>query len=120
VFGVPAPENVIWARRTEKCGSTREGIEFEQHFSCKEIAEMSGFSPAKVRRMFQKEQDVMKVGEPSRRLARKLRRTYITLSIPESIVRARSQEDVWPKGSLKTRTAREVRRAVRIFTRVVP
>ena len=76
-----------------------EGIEFEQHFSCKEIAEMWGFSPAKIRRMFQKEQDVMKVGEPSRRLGRKLRRTYITLSIPESVVRRVHKKMCGPKAA---------------------
>ena len=57
----------------------------ERHFSPAEIAETWGLSPTKVRRMFADEPGVMKIGEPSRRVGRKLKRSYHTLRIPESV-----------------------------------
>jgi hypothetical protein len=56
----------------------------EKHFTVKELAETWGLSDSKVRRMFQDE-DVLKVGEPSRRLGKKLKRSYYTMTIPESV-----------------------------------
>jgi hypothetical protein len=58
----------------------------EQHYSPAEIAERWGLSPTKVRRMFMDEPDVMKIGEPSQRVGRKLKRSYFSLRIPESVV----------------------------------
>ena len=57
----------------------------EQHYSPAEIAERWGLSPTKVRRMFTDEPDVMKIGEPSQRIGRKLKRSYFSLRIPESV-----------------------------------
>jgi len=62
-----------------------EGTEFERHLSVNEISEMWGLCTSKVRRMFQHEPGVMKIGEPSRRLGSKLRRSYFTLRIPVSV-----------------------------------
>ena len=65
----------------------QNGLAFEPHFSPGEVAEMWGLSDTKVRRMFQNEPGVLRVGEPSRRLGRKLKRSYYTLRIPESVAR---------------------------------
>jgi hypothetical protein len=62
------------------------GIEFEPHFRVKQIAKMWGLSMAKVRRIFENEPSVIRVGEPSRRLGRKLKRRYFSLRIPQSVV----------------------------------
>lgn len=58
----------------------------ERHFSPATIAELWDLSPTKVRRMFAEEPGVIKVGEPSRRVGRKLKRSYYTLRIPQSVV----------------------------------
>ena len=57
----------------------------EQHYAPAEIAQKWGLSDTKVRRLFQDEPDVLRIGEPSRRLGRKLKRRYYTLRIPESV-----------------------------------
>jgi len=57
----------------------------ERHLSPKEIGEAWGLSDTKVRRMFQNEPGVVLIGEPSRRLGRKLKRSYHTMRIPESV-----------------------------------
>jgi len=62
------------------------GVEFERHFSPKQIAEAWAVSTAKARRMFQNEPGVIRIGEPSRRLGRKLKRRYYSLRIPQSVV----------------------------------
>ena len=59
----------------------------EKHFTVKELAELWGPSVTKVRRMFQNEVGVVLVGEPSRRLGKKLKRGYFTMLIPESVAR---------------------------------
>jgi hypothetical protein len=61
------------------------GPQFEQHFSPQELASVWGLSSTKVRRMFQEEPGVLRIGEPSRRLGRKLKRSYYTLRIPASV-----------------------------------
>jgi len=58
----------------------------EKHYSPQEVAEIWGLSDDKVRRLFQDEPGVLKVGEPSQRLGRKLKRRYFMLRIPESVV----------------------------------
>ncbi len=60
---------------------------FERHFTVKELAEWWRLSDTKVRLLLQDEPGVMKIGEPSRRLGRKLRRRYYTLRVPESVAR---------------------------------
>ena len=60
-------------------------IGIERHYSPAQIAKALNLSDTKVRRMFQDEPGVAKIGEPSRRLGRKLKRRYYTLRIPESI-----------------------------------
>ena len=57
----------------------------EKHFMVKELAEAWGLSVTKVRRLFQNESGVVLVGEPSRRIGKKLKRSYFTMTIPESV-----------------------------------
>lgn len=57
----------------------------ERHFSSKELGEAWGISDTKVRRLFKGEPGVVLIGEPSRRLGRKLKRSYFTMRIPESV-----------------------------------
>ena len=65
--------------------SDRLGTRVEQHFTPAQLAERLALSQTKIRRMFQDEPGVVKIGEPSRRLGRKLKRRYYTLRIPESV-----------------------------------
>lgn len=57
----------------------------EQFFTVAQLAENLALSTDKVRKMFQDEPGVLKIGEPSRRLGRKLTRRYYTLCIPASV-----------------------------------
>lgn len=57
----------------------------ERHFSPKDLTEAWGLSVTKVRRLFQNEPGVLLIGEPSRRLGKKLKRRYFTMRIPESV-----------------------------------
>jgi hypothetical protein len=59
------------------------GIEFDRHYSVQEIAEIWGLSVDKVRQIFENEPDVLRVGKGDRRSCRR----YITLMIPERVVR---------------------------------
>jgi hypothetical protein len=57
----------------------------ERHFSPKALGQVWGISDTKVRRLFEDEPGVLLIGEPSRRLGRKLKRSYFTMRIPESV-----------------------------------
>jgi hypothetical protein len=61
-----------------------QGTEFEQHFSCGQMSELWGLSPKVIRRIFCEEPGTLKLGEGETRH----KRTYLTLRIPESVVRA--------------------------------
>jgi hypothetical protein len=58
----------------------------DQYFAPIQIAERLAISIDKARRLFQNEPGVLKIGEPSRRLGRVLKRRYYTLRIPETVV----------------------------------
>jgi hypothetical protein len=53
---------------------------FERHFTPKELAELWRLDESTVRRMFQDEPGVLKIGQAGRRN----KRDYVTLRIPES------------------------------------
>jgi hypothetical protein len=57
----------------------------EQHYTPVELGEVWNLSPAMVRKLFQNEPGVMRIGEPSRRVGRKLKRSYFSLRIPHSV-----------------------------------
>lgn len=63
----------------------QRSLAFEPHYKIRQLAKLWAYSDTRVRRIFQDEPGVLKVGEPSRRLGRKLKRSYYTLSIPESV-----------------------------------
>jgi hypothetical protein len=56
----------------------------EQHYTPQELADRWSLSATKIRRMFENESDVLRVGEPSRREGRQLKRGYYTMRIPAS------------------------------------
>jgi hypothetical protein len=56
----------------------------EQHYTPQELADRWSLSATKIRRMFESESDVLRIGEPSRRDGRQLKRAYYTMRIPAS------------------------------------
>jgi transcriptional regulator GlxA family with amidase domain len=55
---------------------------FEKHYSVQQIAKLWGLSDDTIRRIFQDEDGVLKIGSPETRFKRK----RIQLSIPESVL----------------------------------
>ena len=61
------------------------GLAGEQHYTPRELARLWKLSETKIRRLFEREPGVLRIGEPSRRVGRKLKRSYYTMRIPESV-----------------------------------
>ncbi len=61
-----------------------DGIEFERHLKVNEIAQMWGCSRETIRRLFQDEPGVVRIGHEETRF----RRRYTCLRIPESVMRS--------------------------------
>jgi hypothetical protein len=61
-------------------------LAMEKHLDAKELAELWGISPTMVRSIFRDEPGVLLIGEPSGRVGRKLKRSYMTMRIPLSVV----------------------------------
>ncbi len=59
------------------------GVYKEQHFSVSELAKLWGFSDDFIRELFRNEVGVLKVVRPEKMH----KRSYTTLSIPESVVK---------------------------------
>ena len=57
---------------------------FEKHYSVHDVAGVWGLDESTIRRLFQDEPGVQKIGRSGRRDGK---RDYVTLRIPESIVR---------------------------------
>jgi AraC-like DNA-binding protein len=57
----------------------------EKHYVVGELAGHWGISSSRLRRLFEDEPGVLRLGEPSRRLGKKLKRRYFTLYIPQSV-----------------------------------
>lgn len=55
---------------------------FERHFAAKQLADLWGLDESTVRRMFQDEPGVLKIGKANRRDGK---RDYVSLRIPESV-----------------------------------
>lgn len=55
---------------------------FERHFSPQELADMWGFDPNTIRRMFIDEPGVLKIGKQARRDGK---RSYVSVRIPASV-----------------------------------
>ncbi len=63
-------------------GVTIEAGAFERHYTAKELAELWSLDASSVRRLFQDEPGVLKIGKANRRDGR---RDYVSLRIPESV-----------------------------------
>ena len=57
-------------------------VAFERHFTTRDLAELWKFDETTIRRIFQDQPGVLKVGRSSRRDGK---RDYVTLRIPESV-----------------------------------
>jgi len=66
-------------------GLLLDGLAGEPHFTPKQIAGLWGLSETKIRRLFSVEEGVIRIGEPSRRCGRRLKRSYLTMRIPQSV-----------------------------------
>ena len=55
---------------------------FERHFTADELGEIWKLDPTTIRRMFQDEPGVLKIGKANRRDGK---RDYVTLRIPEAV-----------------------------------
>jgi hypothetical protein len=63
-------------------GPSDSQVPFERHFTVGELARQWHLAPATVRRMFDEESGVIRIGE--RRLRRGKQRTYVSLRVPAS------------------------------------
>jgi hypothetical protein len=57
----------------------------EQHYTPVELANIWKVSPQLIRKVFYDESGVLLIGEPSRRVGKKLKRSYLTMRIPHSV-----------------------------------
>jgi len=64
-------------------------VAFERHFTTRDLAELWKFDETTIRRIFQDQPGVFKVGRTNRRDGK---RDYVTLRIPESVVLRVHQE----------------------------
>ena len=70
----------------------------EPHYEPKELGALWKVSPQMIRKVFQDEPGVLLIGEPSRRVGKKLKRSYMTMRIPHSVA-----ERVHQRRSTRTR-----------------
>ncbi len=78
--GIPQGED----RTSDHGAAGLSGLAGERHYSPKQLTHW-GLSEATIRRLFEHEPGVMRLGEPSRRIGRKLKRSYYTIRIPETV-----------------------------------
>ena len=57
----------------------------EPHYEPKDLSTLWKVSPQMIRKIFINEPDVLLIGEPSRRVGKKLKRSYLTMRIPYSV-----------------------------------
>lgn len=60
-------------------------LALEKHYTPVELAALWCLAPSKVRELLADEPGVLRIGEPSRRVGKKLTRGYFSLRIPESV-----------------------------------
>ena len=89
-------EKQAWMRErtapAEPSATGAPGSAFERHYKPRELARLWGFDESTIRRLFQDEPGVFKVGKPENANGR---RAYVSLRIPASVAervyRERSQ-----------------------------
>lgn len=60
-----------------------ELLAFERHFTAEQLADLWNLDPTTIRKIFQDQPGVLKLGESSRRG----KRPYVSIRIPESVAR---------------------------------
>lgn len=79
-------EKQAWMRERHSPPQPIDGLPhvtaFERHFTPKELARLWGLDETTIRRMFQDETGVLKIGKSDRRDGK---RDYVSLRIPESV-----------------------------------
>ncbi|MGO8793926.1 MAG: hypothetical protein ACLQLC_03805 [Candidatus Sulfotelmatobacter sp.] len=81
-------------QQTEIRNNLPPGIAFEKHYFVKDIAALWGFSNDAVRRIFENEPGVIRIGRPEGLHRRK----YFSIRIPESVMRRVHQKITRPLG----------------------
>lgn len=66
-------------------GPVLDGLAGEAHYTPRQLATLWNLSETKVRRLFMAEEGVLRIGEPSRRSGRRLKRGYYTMRVPQSV-----------------------------------
>ena len=64
----------------------RSALAGQKHYTPGELGDLWHLAPSRIRELFTDEPGVIRIGEPSRREGRHLKRSYFTLRIPESVV----------------------------------
>jgi hypothetical protein len=67
-------------------GGLRSTLAGQKHYTPGELGDLWHLAPSRIRELFTDEPGVIRIGEPSRREGRQLKRSYFTLRIPESAV----------------------------------
>jgi hypothetical protein len=75
------PKHTFSAVQTSGAGGVSE-LAFGRHFATRELAEIWKLDETTIRRMFQDEPGVFKIGQEGRRDGK---RDYVTLRIPEAV-----------------------------------
>ena len=73
------------ASLTDHGAAGLSGLAGEQHFSPTEIAGLRDLSKTKIRRLFEREAGVLRIGEPSQVGRQEAERSYYTMRIPETV-----------------------------------
>jgi hypothetical protein len=69
----------------QSVGTAAAALYEEKHFSAPELAELWHLSPAMIRQLFENEPGIIKLGQPSRRQGRELKRRYFSIRIPSTV-----------------------------------
>ena len=80
---------ILDGKRTSAGPNTEPEIAFEKHYSPQDLAELWQLDESTIRRIFQDQPGVLKIGKSGRRDGK---RDYVTLRIPKSVALRLHQE----------------------------
>lgn len=83
-------------QQTEIRNNLPPGIAFERHYFVKEIGKLWGLSGEAVRKIFENEPGVIRIGRPEGLHRRK----YFSLRVPESVMRRVHKKISEPRGKI--------------------